>query len=269
MKQKTRQKHEERREGKKSAQEGREIDALEAEIQAGAPAPGTNPLASSADGGEGGSWSSARSFDALPLSQYTKDGLKAAKFKSLTAIQRAVLPHALAGHDVLGCAKTGSGKTLAFIIPVRGRRQRVACRRLLLPHPTPWLVCMHARTHELILASYSMRKGAASMRRQGAAARTHAHAHTRTHACTRPCTTPDTHGWRPKTHQHLTTPHVQLVEKLYRLRWTKFDGLGGLVLTPTRELAMQIFEELRKVRAPIEHCAQCCSLCMPAAPPLP
>lgn len=25
------------------------------------------------------------------------------------------------------------------------------------------------------------------------------------------------------------------------------DGLGGLVLTPTRELAQQIFEELRKI----------------------
>jgi len=41
--------------------------------------------------------------------------------------------------------------------------------------------------------------------------------------------------------------HIQLVEKLYRLKWTRLDGLGALVLTPTRELAMQIFEELRKV----------------------
>ena len=39
----------------------------------------------------------------------------------------------------------------------------------------------------------------------------------------------------------------QVVEKLYRLKWTRRDGLGALVLTPTRELAMQIFEELRKV----------------------
>ncbi len=40
----------------------------------------------------------------------------------------------------------------------------------------------------------------------------------------------------------------QLVEKLYRLSWTRLDGLGALVLTPTRELALQIFEELVKVR---------------------
>jgi ATP-dependent RNA helicase DDX10/DBP4 len=40
---------------------------------------------------------------------------------------------------------------------------------------------------------------------------------------------------------------LQLIEKLYRARWTKLDGLGALVLTPTRELALQIFEELVKV----------------------
>eukprot|EP00983_Pelagomonas_calceolata_P086988 1156865-Pelagomonas_calceolata.AAC.1 len=50
---------------------------------------------------------------------YTKNGLKAAKFVTLTAVQRATLPHALAGRDILGAAKTGSGKTLAFLIPVR------------------------------------------------------------------------------------------------------------------------------------------------------
>lgn len=39
----------------------------------------------------------------------------------------------------------------------------------------------------------------------------------------------------------------QLVEKLYRLKWGIPDGLGGLIISPTRELAMQIFDELRKV----------------------
>ena len=54
----------------------------------------------------------------------------------------------------------------------------------------------------------------------------------------------------PHTHTPSHTPHAhtQLVEKLYRAKWTRLDGLGALVLTPTRELAVQIFEELRKVR---------------------
>ena len=46
--------------------------------------------------------------------------------------------------------------------------------------------------------------------------------------------------------RHRSSP-VQLVEKLYRLRWTQLDGLGALVISPTRELALQIFEDLRKV----------------------
>ena len=47
-----------------------------------------------------------------------QEELKSHGFEHLTAIQRAALPHALAGRDVLGAAKTGSGKTLAFLIPV-------------------------------------------------------------------------------------------------------------------------------------------------------
>lgn len=41
---------------------------------------------------------------------------------------------------------------------------------------------------------------------------------------------------------------IPLVEKLYRLRWSNMDGLGALVISPTRELALQIFDELRKAR---------------------
>jgi len=63
-------------------------------------------------------YSQARKFAELPLSEYTKEGLKEAKFVQLTAIQRFALPQALCGRDVFGAAKTGSGKTLAFLIPV-------------------------------------------------------------------------------------------------------------------------------------------------------
>jgi ATP-dependent RNA helicase DDX10/DBP4 len=70
-------------------------------------------------------------------------------------VQRAAIPLALKGRDILGAAKTGSGKTLAFLVPV--------------------------------------------------------------------------------------------LEKLYHAKWTEYDGLGALIISPTRELAVQIFEVLRKI----------------------
>jgi ATP-dependent RNA helicase DDX10/DBP4 len=133
------------------------IDAIEKTIQEQAPKHGTNllsiPAASSAEPQP--TFATARKFDDLPLSQATKDSLRDAKYITMTAIQRAAIPHALCSRDILGAAKTGSGKTLAFLIP--------------------------------------------------------------------------------------------LVDRLYRLQWSKLDGLGALIISPTRELALQIFEELRKV----------------------
>ncbi|XP_057661618.1 probable ATP-dependent RNA helicase DDX10 [Diorhabda carinulata] len=40
---------------------------------------------------------------------------------------------------------------------------------------------------------------------------------------------------------------IPLLEILFRQQWTRLDGIGALVITPTRELAYQIFEMLRKV----------------------
>jgi len=73
----------------------------------------------------------------------------------MTAIQRATIPHAMSGRDVLGAAKTGSGKTLSYVVPS--------------------------------------------------------------------------------------------LEKLYRMKWGKDDGVGAIFISPTRELAMQIFQEIVKV----------------------
>ncbi|KAJ7558896.1 hypothetical protein O6H91_04G061000 [Diphasiastrum complanatum] len=152
-----------RRKGRKD-DEIEEIEALDSRIAAGAPQPGTNPLASvlekegAAEEGKDGTlrpYVGAKMFEQLPISDRTMRGLKDAKYTHMTAIQRAALPHALCGRDVLGAAKTGSGKTLAFLIPV--------------------------------------------------------------------------------------------VEKLFRLRWSNMDGVGALIISPTRELAVQIFDELKKV----------------------
>lgn len=40
---------------------------------------------------------------------------------------------------------------------------------------------------------------------------------------------------------------IPVLENLYRKQWTEYDGIGALILSPTRELAIQIFEVLRKV----------------------
>ncbi|XP_012533091.1 probable ATP-dependent RNA helicase DDX10 isoform X1 [Monomorium pharaonis] len=40
---------------------------------------------------------------------------------------------------------------------------------------------------------------------------------------------------------------IPVMEILYCKQWTRLDGLGALIITPTRELAYQIYETLRKV----------------------
>ncbi|KAH9931522.1 DEAD-domain-containing protein [Fomitopsis serialis] len=96
-----------------------------------------------------------KAFADLPISDFTKRGLKKAYFTKMTDIQAKSLPVSLKGKDVLGAARTGSGKTLAFLIPV--------------------------------------------------------------------------------------------LEMLYRRKWGPQDGLGALIISPTRELAVQIFDVLRSI----------------------
>jgi hypothetical protein len=40
---------------------------------------------------------------------------------------------------------------------------------------------------------------------------------------------------------------IPVLEKLFHARFTKDDGLGALIVSPTRELAMQIFQVLTTV----------------------
>ncbi|CAE8697695.1 unnamed protein product [Polarella glacialis] len=50
---------------------------------------------------------------------------------------------------------------------------------------------------------------------------------------------------------------VPLMDCLFRNRWTQMDGLGALVVSPTRELAYQIFQVLSNVGAEHELSAGC------------
>jgi len=38
---------------------------------------------------------------------------------------------------------------------------------------------------------------------------------------------------------------IPVIEKLYMERWSQVDGLGALILVPTRELGIQAYEVLR------------------------
>ena len=60
----------------------------------------------------------ARSFAELPLSPAMQANLRQLEYLTMTPIQAASLPLALAGHDLIAQAKTGSGKTAAFALPL-------------------------------------------------------------------------------------------------------------------------------------------------------
>ncbi|KIK43632.1 hypothetical protein CY34DRAFT_789726 [Suillus luteus UH-Slu-Lm8-n1] len=98
-----------------------------------------------------------KAFSDLPISEFSKKGLKKSFFVNMTEIQATSIPVSLKGKDVLAAARTGSGKTLAFLIPT--------------------------------------------------------------------------------------------LEILYRRKWGPQDGLGAVIISPTRELAVQIFDVLRSVGA--------------------
>ena len=62
--------------------------------------------------------SAGHSFNELPLSPLLLATLAQLEYRSMTPIQAASLPLALAGHDLIAQAKTGSGKTAAFALPL-------------------------------------------------------------------------------------------------------------------------------------------------------
>ena len=59
---------------------------------------------------------STANFSSLPLAPHTLSNLARLGYSSMTPIQAASLPLALAGHDLIAQAKTGSGKTAAFAL---------------------------------------------------------------------------------------------------------------------------------------------------------
>jgi ATP-dependent RNA helicase RhlE len=60
-------------------------------------------------------------FDSLGLEPSLLEGVAVRGFERTTPIQSAVIPIALGGHNVIGCADTGTGKTVAFVLPILNR----------------------------------------------------------------------------------------------------------------------------------------------------
>lgn len=107
---------------KRTKREADEVNLLNSQLQEAA-------------GALADSQAAPKRFDDLPISEYTKEGLREAGFTRLTAVQRAALLPALFGRDLLGAAKTGSGKTLAFLVPVSPKTSM----------PMEFSICMHLR----------------------------------------------------------------------------------------------------------------------------
>jgi ATP-dependent RNA helicase RhlE len=57
-------------------------------------------------------------FESLGLDPRLLEGIRDLGFSRTRSIQSAVIPLALAGHDVIASAETGSGKTAAFVVPI-------------------------------------------------------------------------------------------------------------------------------------------------------
>jgi ATP-dependent RNA helicase RhlE len=63
-------------------------------------------------------------FPSLVTDPDLLDALAQRGFEKTTPIQSAVLPYALQGKDVIGCAETGTGKTAAYLLPILARLLR-------------------------------------------------------------------------------------------------------------------------------------------------
>jgi ATP-dependent RNA helicase RhlE len=86
-------------------------------------------------------------FTSLGLDVRLLHGIRDLGWEDTRPVQSGVIPLALAGDDVIGCAETGTGKTAAFLVPIL-QRFLLQARRLAAPEPAE----VKARTKALILA---------------------------------------------------------------------------------------------------------------------
>jgi superfamily II DNA/RNA helicase len=82
------------------------------------------------------------SFDGLGISAPLLRAVAERGYREPTAVQRAVIPEALAGRDVWAQASTGAGKTAAFVLPIL---ERLAQRELVVPRRVQALILVPTR----------------------------------------------------------------------------------------------------------------------------
>ncbi len=89
-------------------------------------------------------------FEKFGLLDPLVKGILATGYTAPTEIQSQAIPAAIAGKDIIGCAKTGTGKTAAFVLPILNRlshekhtRNRVI--RALIVTPTRELALQNER----------------------------------------------------------------------------------------------------------------------------
>jgi ATP-dependent RNA helicase DeaD len=111
------------------------------------------------------------SFLEMSLAPELQSALQALQFSSPKDIQKAVIPAALAGRDIIACAETGSGKTAAYGIPLVAHLLEGPGKTALVLAPTRELVSQIADfLHSLTKDCHGLQTvaivGGADIRRQ-------------------------------------------------------------------------------------------------------
>lgn len=103
------------------------------------------------------------SFDLLGLAEPLRPALRQAGYVHPTPIQKAAIPPALAGRDLIGIARTGTGKTAAFALPILDRlarhpaHRRKLSTRVLVLSPTRELASQIAESFRALGSALRLR----------------------------------------------------------------------------------------------------------------
>ena len=156
--------------------------------------------------------SAAQTFDQLDLTEQTKKGIADMGFTHMTEVQARTIPQLLVGRDVLGAAKTGAQWE-------RGRGVAGIWEALAARHLQAWT------------PSTCYRRLSCSGKLVWAPACTHQSLPSNPHP-----TLPSLPPGSGKTLAFL----IPCAELLYRAKFMPRNGTGAIVISPTRELALQV-----------------------------